>query len=89
MDHWTPQQCILPIIALHCFNIRSLGAREVDGENYVKTVEQILLDKFAITGHVIENTHRTGKRSADDKYLLSTIGNAPNLYAYIPPVGCE
>ena len=27
---------------------------------------------------VIENAHRTGKRSDDRKYLLSNIGNAPN-----------
>ena len=52
MDHWTPEQCILlPIIALHCFDIRLLGARDVDGENCVNTVEQNLLDKFAVTGH--------------------------------------
>ena len=50
------------------FNVRLLGAREVDGENCVDTVQQILLDKFAITGNVIENAHRTGKRSADGKY---------------------
>ena len=50
------------------FNVRLLGAREVDGENCVNTVDQILLDKFAITGNVIENAHRTGKRSADGKY---------------------
>ena len=30
------------------FNVRLLGAREVDGENCVNTVEQILLDEFDI-----------------------------------------
>ena len=49
------------------FNVRLLGAREVDGENCFNTVEQILLDKFAVAGNVIENAHRTGKRSADGK----------------------
>ena len=54
------------------FIVRLLGAREVDGENCVDTVQQILLDKFAITGNVIENAHRTGKRSADDKGTFAT-----------------
>ena len=51
------------------FNVRVLGAREVDGENCVNTVEQILLDKFAITGNVIENAHRT----ENDQLTASTL----------------
>ena len=50
------------------FNVRLLGVREVDGENCVNRVEQILLDKFGLKGNIIENAHRTGKRSADGKY---------------------
>ena len=51
------------------FNVRLPGVREVDGENCVNRVEQILLDKFGLKGNIIENAHRTGKRSADGKYL--------------------
>ena len=50
------------------FNVRLLGVREVDGENCVNRVEQIILDKFGLKGNIIENAHRTGKRSADGKY---------------------
>ena len=50
------------------FNVRLLGVREVDGENCVNRVEQILLDMFGLKGNIIENAHRTGKRSADGKY---------------------
>ena len=50
------------------FNVRLLGVREVDGENCVNRVEQILLDKFGLKGNIIENAHRTGKRSMNGKY---------------------
>ena len=43
------------------FNVRFLGVPEQDGENCVKLVEKLLLDKFHVGGSPIENAHRTGK----------------------------
>ena len=35
---------------------------EEDNENCIDSVENILKDYFNVSGHVIENAHRTGKR---------------------------
>ena len=48
------------------FNVRLLGAREVAGDDYIKTVENILRDQFALTGNIIENAHRTGRPPNDN-----------------------
>ena len=44
------------------FNIRILGVTEEENENCIESVENILKDYFNVSGRVIENAHRTGKR---------------------------
>ncbi|KAI0209011.1 hypothetical protein LSAT2_006269, partial [Lamellibrachia satsuma] len=51
---------------LRGFNVRLLGAHEVAGDDYIKTVENILRDQFALTGNIIETAHRTGRPPNDN-----------------------
>ena len=44
------------------FNIRILGVTGEEHENCIENVENILKDYFNVSGRVIENAHRTGKR---------------------------